>query len=472
MLLTRHVTPRPLHLLAVVAGGLLLVYSASVPIVDIDLWWHRRLGVEILDQQAVSGLGNSWAPFGDQDWTTTQWLAEVMYAWLYSLGGFSAITAVRLVAGLLILVFLGWTVLRGRSSLTAVPVYVTAVFGLALFIVQDRPQTLALVGAVVLGGWLDHILNGDRSIPAWQVGLLTWVWANLHGSWLLVPAVLALAALALLVERRTPLARATGIAAAVAAGAGLLTPAGLSSALAPLRFTQRTTFLGEWNQVELLAPYGIPLALMAASAAVCWARADTVPRAEAVVVLGVSVFALTANRNIPFGIVLLAPLLASIAGRSAHPQPDRSPPGTAVLAGSLAVVLATAAIVTHSRVDPAARAEPRVIASVLGQEPGTVRVLNTYEAAGVLLEFSGGNVELGIDGRADRYDPDFVARYFGAVYRLEDVDGVLETIRPQAAVLRQSEPLATHLQSRGWVATHVDGDYVLMEARPTERGAD
>ena len=454
---------RPLHVLAVLAAGLLLVYSASVAIVDIDLWWHRWLGVEILQTRTVTGLGNAWAPFGEQSWTTTQWLAEVAYAALHTAGGFSAVTALRLAAGLAIVSGLAWTVLRGRPSVTAVPTYVTALFGLALFVVQDRPQTLALVGAVVLGGWIDRLLHDHVAVRLWWVAALTWVWANVHGSWVLVPGVMALAAVALIADRRPAEARIAGYGVAVAVGAGLLTPAVLASGLALLRFTERTTFLGEWNQVEPLALYGVPVTLLLAATAVFWAR-DTSPPGEVVLVLGIALFSLAANRNIPFGIVLLAPLVSSIAARSlTRDLPSSNSRAAASLSAALAVVLTATAVVTHSRIDPVSRAEPRTIAATLGRDEGPVRVLNTYEAAGVLLEFSGGDVELGIDGRADRYEPAYVERYFAAVNRLEGVDALLALVDADVAVLKETEALATHLVSRGWTTTMSDGGFVLVE---------
>lgn len=467
----RPLVLRPLHVLAAVSAGMLLVYASSVPVLDIDLWWHRRIGLEIVQTRSVTSLGDAWAPFGDADWSTTQWLAEVAYAVLYELGGFAAITGLRLLAIFVLGLVLVHTVLRGQPALVAAPVYAVTLFGLAVFVIQDRPQTLAIVGAAVFGQWVALAVARRPPPPTWMVAGTTWLWANIHGSWVLAPAVLGLAVVALLADGARHSARVWGLRAIVAGLAGLLTPAGLSTATALIRFSERTTFLGEWNPVEPVQGYAIPLALLMGLVLVSWARTFASDRSEVIVVLGLSVFAFTVNRNIPFGLVLLAPLSVTIGRRLMRESP-RSPERRVRLVSTVIGVTVVAAVVAtvgvHASVDPTSRAEPRAIGEWLGSRAEPVRVLNTYEAAGVLLEFSDGNVELGIDGRADRYDPDYVAAYFGAVDALTDVDGLLSVVEPDVAVLRTDEALSTHLVHRGWDVVLRDGRYVLLAPTGTD----
>jgi hypothetical protein len=456
---------RPLHLLAVAAAGLLLVFAATVPIVDIDLWWHRWLGDEILLSGTIAGIGTAWAPFGDPKWTTTQWLSEVIFALLHSAGGYGAVTALRLVVICLICAVLARTCLLHRSPFVASPVYAATLLGLALFVVQDRPQTLALVAAAALGGWVDVALRGRPLPRIWVVPLVTWLWANIHGSWVLAPTALAVLAVGLLLDADRVAARQALARSAAAVCAGLVTPAGLDSAVAIVRFAGRTRFLGEWGPVQLAQTYGLPLAALIGALVVAWARQRSTARAELLVGLTFIAFSLTANRNIPFGLVLLAPLVVTAWSRGVGAREDVVSRGstlaTAAAGVSLASAVALAAIV-HAQIEPEGRAEPRRIGAYLGQQADPVRVLNTYESAGVLLDSSEGNVELAIDGRADRYSPDYVQRYFDAVDRVRGVEALLSEVEPDVAVLEADEALTSYLSDRGWHEIMVDGDHVLL----------
>lgn len=466
----RGFTPGPLHVLAAATAGLLLVFAASIPIVDVDLWWQRRIGSEILQTRSVSSLGNAWAPFGDTGWTTTQWLAQAGYALLFELGGFKAITALRLLAIMVLCGVLAHTVLAGHPARVSVPVYVATLLGLAAFVIQDRPQTLALVGAAVLGGWVARAIGRRRPPSLWVVGGLTWIWANLHGSWILAPAALSLTAAALLADRETKEARNWGGRAVVAGLAGLLTPVGPLAATALVRFSGRTGFLGEWSPVMPAQSYALPLLLVAGLVGVTWARTSARNRSELIVFVAISLFALSANRNIPFGLVMMAPLSVAVGRRLlAGNKPSISTARLlSAVVGATLVSSVLAAVSVHGSVDPISRAEPRTIGNWLQQQPGPLRVLNTYEAAGVLLEFSDANVELGIDGRADRYEPAYVSAYFGAIDRLTGVDSLLDVVEPDVAVLRQNEALVTHLIGRGWDPVIRDGRHILLAPPPRD----
>ena len=94
-----------------------LVWVAG-PLFDGDLWWHVRLGQEILDQHRVAGPG----PVGRSlrrstgTWTTTQWLSEVLMATTYRVGGWSALGWLRLVGELApARPASAWADLRGRG---------------------------------------------------------------------------------------------------------------------------------------------------------------------------------------------------------------------------------------------------------------------------------------------------------------------------------------------------------------------
>jgi hypothetical protein len=161
---------------------------------------------------------------------------------------------------------------------------------------------------------------------------------------------------------------------------------------------------------------------------------------------------------------LLAPLIADRLSLSVRPRPAIGIEARVLTLLSLCtfIVCIAVALVLASNTDPTADAAPLRIARFLAQVDGPKRILNDYNAAGVLLEFGGAGVELGIDGRADRYSSDYTDRYLGAQARLIDWEQVLAEVEPNYAVLRVDNALPTMLDRLGWRTLMQDGHYVLM----------
>ncbi len=165
------------------------------------------------------------------------WLFQRLAWWGYGLGGWPLLVAANglFVALALALVGrLGW--LRGAGLGAGVAVFVAST--LMLQNTAMRPQTLAFLLAAA-------VLVAPRT---WQVGALTVLWANLHGSFVLAPA------LALV---RDPSPRR----AAVAASAWLLNP--FTFRLLGYVFQNSSQpaarGLDEWSSPELLTPIGVRL---------------------------------------------------------------------------------------------------------------------------------------------------------------------------------------------------------------------
>lgn len=458
---------QPLHTVAAVGASVVLVASASQSIRDADIWWHATVGAEIIDRRTVKGLGNSWAPFGDQDWVTTQWLPEVLYSVLVAKVGWDGVSALRLFANALTVGLLAAVVLNNRPARVTVPVYVLSITGLTPFLIQDRPQTLTLALAPLLASMVTHWLREDRPPRVWIVFALTLVWANIHGSWVLVPAMVGLVTLGRLADGSPCVAvLQQGLRLGVVSLlAGLLTPATWHSLVAIIRFSERTDLLTEWQPTMPAALYALAFALLVAGLLWSWARSPRVPRSEMIVGLGLITFGMLANRNIPYAIILLAPL---VAARLADMYPERLAVGrteAALLAGFSTVVVASGlglVVAVHQATDAVERAAPIQIAASFAMLDQPARVLNTYGAAGVLVEFSGGNVELGIDGRADRYPLEYTTAYLDAVSDLTDWQALVEQVDPDFAVLHGDEALATHLAGQGWRVQMRDADFVLL----------
>lgn len=462
--LDHHGAIEPLHLLASLTAGVLLIVLARGPIRDIDVWWHRAIGEEIWRRGSVFDLGNAWAPFGDQDWFTTQWLSELGFYLAHLLGGWQAVLLIRVSVSAILLAALAAALLPRRPARAAVPVFVLAAMGLMPALTQDRVQTLGILLAIPLGVWVAQGVHG-RFPPWWQVALLGVVWANVHGSWVLLPAVLVLLSGACLLDcarRRTW--RRPLVLASIALLGGLVSPTAWLSLAAVWQFTDRTKHVTEWAPTVFSEATVLPFVMLVALLLFAWARSRPVPWAELAVAGGLIAFSALAFRNVLFALVLLAPLIADRLSLSVRPRPAIGIEARVLTLLSLCtfIVCIAVALVLASNTDPTADAAPLRIARFLAQVDGPKRILNDYNAAGVLLEFGGAGVELGIDGRADRYSSDYTDRYLGAQARLIDWEQVLAEVEPNYAVLRVDNALPTMLDRLGWRTLMQDGHYVLM----------
>lgn len=459
---------QPGYIVAAVAGVGVVFAAASAPILDEDIWWHVLIGQQIAETWQFSALGNAWAPFGNQDWTTTQWLSELVYGVLHALGGWSGVTSLRVAIAALTVSAIAVTVLPRRQSLGATLIFVVVVAGIALWLSRDRPQALVLPLAVVLARWLHSSLRGYVP-PWWQVALVTALWSNLHGSWLLVPGVFALATACRLLDGEA-LSRHLLVLVVVSTAAGLANPTTFTGGLLAIpRFATHTSDLVEWGHTPLLSSYGAMLMALMAAIVIAWSRPGKVPRSEILIVLSMSAFGLVAIRNVPLALILLAPVAADRVSSALPGDRNRGEAERAMLrvivAGIAAVGLA-AATLAWSRVDPLAGAPSASIVRALPAGSET-RVLNEYALGGFLAAQGPAGTQVVIDGRADRYSLEYKGEYFAALRSLTDWQEFVQRTNPDVAVLATTTPLSVELELAGWKVLERDSGVVVL-ARPAQ----
>jgi hypothetical protein len=159
--------------------------------VDPDVWWHIRVGQDILrthhwpttDPYSFTATGTPWIAY--------EWLGDVVLArvatmrGLPGLFGFLFVTAVMVVLGLFYFV----TLRCGKSKagfLTAVLMSTLALISMTL-----RPQMIGYLFLIVLLIVLEWFRKG-RIWPLWGVPVLFSVWVNVHGSFVVGLGVLCI----------------------------------------------------------------------------------------------------------------------------------------------------------------------------------------------------------------------------------------------------------------------------------------
>ena len=149
----------------------------------------------------------------------------------------------------------------------------------AVYVVQDRPQTFSLVFIAALVPVIRRAVVDDKPPAAWQLILGTWIWANIHGLWIVAPFVLALVALTRLAEHRRDWRMPAILTVACTAVAGL-TPVGPALLLTPWRISRSTQSIAEWQPTALSSPLAWGLALTLVLMVVGWARIPVSQRAS------------------------------------------------------------------------------------------------------------------------------------------------------------------------------------------------
>ena len=455
---------------------------------DGDLWWTLALGRAVW---TTGGLPPhdplAFTPTGEP-FLYAQWLAGLLLYGAYRWGGFELLLVLRaaLVAATFALLYHGSRragaapAVAGLCTLLALPLVNV---GLAL-----RPQLFALVPFVLYLEATRHPEAGGR----WRrlLPLAMVFWANVHGSFLLGLALVALALVARVGEagrREGPRAVLRDVATrrltlllALSTVAPLATPYGLGL-VHYLRMYLLTNpshvglggLLTEWVPTSLATPGGPAFFLsLAALAAALYSSRQRLTAAE---LLRLGIFAALGLRWIRgvvwWGLVLPAPLAGALqswwTGRPVGAAPRGRPLLNALVVG--AAVTASVASLPWWRpsyplpTPPLLTPSPLVAAADwLAEQPAPVRPFH-YLAWGPYLAW---RLERPVfaDGRYEAHPREVFADYLAASAAAPGWEERLHTYGVDGLVLSRAAqaPLVRAVEAApGWQAVYADRDLVV-----------
>lgn len=470
--------PRPslAHVATIAFFALVAFPRASIPLIDGDVWWHIRAGLEVLSSGRVASV-DSWSIVGaGQPWTSQDWLSNVGLALIHGpdpTSGIGAMLASLAYAGLVVVaLLLLWIALglRGARGWVGRILWLAAGLTVAGPTIGVRVQVvdLTLAAATLLLLW-GHLSDGRRG---WLVGLpvVAVLWANLHAGWVLIFLLGGAVVVGEIVDSRwrTPSAariRDLVIALVIAAGAIALNPNGVDLYRYPLETAAigaLREFLAEWSPPDLGNIVGQlfwGFAFAAALPAIVLGR-RRLRTADLLIGLGLTVMAASAAR-----FVLVMPLVAAVGCLASVRLLEGSPlsivlarmgrpPRTARLAAVntalIGVILAAGAAVSFARVGPAAQLDavavhmPVAAVDWLLAHPSGERPFNTYSWGGY-LGLRRPELPIYIDGRSDIYG-DGPIRDYASVVQLESDPADLLTANDIDHVV-----FNTHSALAGWL---------------------
>ena len=384
---------------------------------DPDSYSHIAVGRWIMAHGAVPSSDPFSFSMHGAPWIAFEWLSEVIYAAVYALSGWAGVVALAAAATALALALLTRFLLR---ELPPTPALLTVMAAIALLAphLLARPHMLTLPVMVAWATALVRCMDRHAPPPYWALPLLV-LWANLHGSVVLALGLIGPAVLeALLNEKRIEWPRVLLRwlpFTALAVAACCLTPYGPEPLLIPLTtlgLGDALRWITEWRPQDFGHFGTFEFVLLAGIFAL--SRGVTLPLVRALVLLGLTHFALAQMRNADL-LAVLAPLylaapLARQFGVRAQDDAAGSARGvnlTAFNLTALGVMIAATGLALARDVRTAPQNTPAAAVAVADLARAGP-VLNDYSFGGYLI-FAG--IPTFIDGRGELYGGPFIARY-------------------------------------------------------------
>lgn len=395
---TPSISPPPTPALSGRLRALLLALTAILlfglfarEVYDSDFWWHLRTGQYIVEKHAL--------PFPDPfAWTTAtahdvypgeartrrfnlthEWLAQVIFYAVWQVGGSAGIVAARAMTLTSFCALTGLIAFRRRGSLYVAIAAALAAACAAQGFALDRPYLFTwLLLAMTMA-----ILEFRRGL--WLLPPLFAVWANCHSGYFLGWVVLGAWCAESLVQRRRDVE--LWVVSGLSVLASAVNPNGFQvlRTLLDYQGSYLTSRLIEWARPSLWPPSAFSVLLVAAAAAMIWAR-RRVRIADWLIFLAFAAAAVTAQRN-----TILAGLVAPIMLAAYLPWPWN---GRWRFAGTLPYALAAllavgigAAMARGSffQLRTADWKVPKGAADFLAAHHITGPMFNTYEYGGYLI---------------------------------------------------------------------------------------
>jgi hypothetical protein len=446
----------------------LALIGGQVLLSDSDTYWQIAVGRWILDHHALPRVDIYSFTKAGEPWTSSSWLAQVLFAASYNLAGW--IGPVVLAAGCIGSTFALLVHILGRRIPAA---YAVAVAMAALMLSMGhflaRPHVLVLP---IMLAWANGLMSASersQSPSPWLLPLIA-LWANLHGGFvfgLVLIGAFALDALwnAERAQQRSLVLRwaAFGIGALVACCA---TPYGWGSIVAARKILDLGELLHliyEWMPANF-SKFGVfEMAILMLIAGALYGGVKLTPPRIALV-LGLLHMALSHVRNIEIfalllPIMVLAPVASQFALRPAWPARTGAPmPVMAafliLLGGWTWLLAANTAFAPLESQSPAAAVD-----ALKAYNPK--RALNDLPFGGYLIWRQ---MPVFIDGRAELYGEAFELAYYRAM-QLKDVNQFLDILKTwdiDAVLLTPHTPavgLLDHIG--GWRRAYADENAVL-----------
>jgi hypothetical protein len=432
------------------------IVAARLPVRDNSYLWHVRAGTVQMDAgEVLTSDPFTFTAFG-APWRTQSWLIELLYGWGDRLWGLQLVTP---------LVVLGSTLLVAAIALRAfrtVPRPLPAAIGLVWIMwlsigyFTPRPVLFSLSVLAIF------LLVADVVRLRWTLPVLFWLWAGVHGGFIVGLGYLVLDGL-----RRRDRRRLIDFAAA--SFATLLTAHGWGAWEVVLDFLGNSAALDlivEWLTPNFISIELFPFAL-GIVAIVIGAIQGKIVRADLWVIIPFLLFSFTANRSVPISGLVLAPFIVRVLSDWRLRGDVATRRQTVLNSIVLAVVVSVPwALPLKGGLDHSLFA----VRALEAAAPG--RLFHDDAVGGYLIYAQWPERQAFIDDRAELFGDQF-SDFVNVRAGHAEWSRVFERYGLTQALLKVEDPLAQVLAAEGWTETYRDRRFVLLrENEPSVRETD
>jgi len=449
--------------------------------VDPDVWWHIRVGQDILRTHKFPTVDSySWTVNG-QPWIAYEWLGEVVLALLSRMGGVIALAgALVVISSIILLALYGLAATRAKHSKAG---FVSALVlsSLACVSFTLRPQMLAYLFLILTMVVLERFRQG-RSNVIWALPPLFLLWVNSHGSWIIGLGVVCVYLVAGLFRIQIPglesqewtSKQRIRIEAALLFSLCMLplTPFGTQTAAYPFEVASKLPLgvanVSEWRSMPFDSTTGkIFLCLLLGFIAVQVVFKFVWKLDEFLLFLFGTMMACLHVRFLLLFVPLFAPVLAVVLARWIPPYKRHK---DLYLLNAVVMVAMVFCLVryfpTKNYLEQRIALQfPVATTRYIADHPKPGRLLNEYGFGGYLI---GAGEKVFVDGRSDPYERGGVLSDYLHIARLQPgALALLDSYRITDCLLTKDEPLATMLSaSPEWKKIAQDNVSVLYERKP------
>jgi hypothetical protein len=466
--------------------GMILVgrvfYEARSFTVDPDLWWHIKVGQNILATHSWPTTDSFSHSVAGTPWLAYEWLGDVLLGAVERLAGLQGLLLLLVVLGsAIVLALYSYAAMRsGNSKAAFLASLVLCSLAFASF--NLRPQMLGYLFIILLLIVLERFRQGNQN-ALWFIPLLFLVWINAHGSWVIGLGVFFLFWITgcfafrwgnLETNRWTPKERLSISTVFLFSIAAIpITPYG--GQLAAYPFTVATTLplnvenVMEWQSMPFhLAGGKIFLCLLLGMLVLQVISRFTWRLEEFLLLLFGTWMACLHVRFLLLFVPFFAPLFATMLARwipSYDRQKDLRIVNASIMAGALAAMVHFFPSQQEMR-GIVARTFPAQAVDYMRSHPVPGSLYNTYGFGGYLV-WALPQQKVFIDGRGDLYEVGGVfAEYLEVAALKPAAFSVLKAHGIHSCLLERKEALATVLgQLPEWHEVYSDPVSVLFVRR-------
>lgn len=485
------------------------------PILVPDFWWHLRTGQYMAETGGIPRSDPFSYTSAGKEWITHEWGSEILMYWIYqeaNWGGLILVFSIIISAAFVIL----YRRCAGKPFVAGLALLLGALSTAPVWGVQPQMITmlLASVFLMLLGKYAaesgSNAGEGSGTTRClWWLPPLTVVWVNLHGGYLLAPALVLLVAAGLVLDYlaggngprdawgRLSSQPQEGVLRRLAAALRRVLPllgvavlCTLAIAINPhgtrmysypfetLRSTVMADNLLDWLSPDFHRPSMIPFALLMFATASALALSPKRPRPGEVLLASVAgLAALRSGRNIPIFALVAIPLLAEhgwlwlrevpwgrwLAAADRQPTRPKAIFHMAVLAVMILWAALRFAVIINEQRTSEAEVFPRAAVEYIRAEKPPQPLFHRYDWGGYLLWYLHPEYQSYIDGRADVHGDAFMEEYFRTYRGQRRWQETLERWKVQSALVEPEAPIASLLRlDPKWEKVYEDEQAVVF----------